>query len=336
MENITISSKIDSTFEFEMTASGIDLDSGKAVFQTEISSGINYDVDCKKEKGKLWSVTIPKGLIPNGAYNFSLCVIVDEYFFEPVTGKINVVSAETIKVSGVQVDMEPEKETPSKKTTGKTSDGTTGKPSDGTTKKAIKEEIDASSGQSIKNIKRRISERQESKAMSPFFKTEEDIKEEKYEKREFDTIYPAKDVPKSAKPKYKSVFVPPLSEKVEKLDEDVEQEPEEIIEENPIVVEKETPEVKAPEIVENAVKDDVTVDEVILFDKETPDVNERVRNILSSTKNPPVTPPELTVKVVETQKPGKFFEDLDAMKELNEKRKLNKKIKDVIKNVTKK
>ena len=109
MKNITISSKIDSTFDFEMSSVGIDTKKSKPLFQVDVSPGIHYAVECKKKTGSKWSVTIPKGLIHNGSYKFKLCVIVDEFYFEPIKGQITVVSAKTIEVSGVPVKVEQSK-----------------------------------------------------------------------------------------------------------------------------------------------------------------------------------------------------------------------------------
>jgi len=72
------------------------------------------------------------------------------------------------------------------------------------------------------------------------------------------------------------------------------------------------------------------------------DPNEKVRSILSSM-NKTATPsidlapvPVAKVGVTETQEPGKFFEEVNKMRKLNEQRKANRKIKDVIRNAKKK
>lgn len=73
------------------------------------------------------------------------------------------------------------------------------------------------------------------------------------------------------------------------------------------------------------------------------DANQRVKDILSSI-NKTATPsvemntPEVTkdAPVVETQESGKFFEEIERMRNINETRKTNKKVKDAIRNTTKK
>ena len=71
------------------------------------------------------------------------------------------------------------------------------------------------------------------------------------------------------------------------------------------------------------------------------DPNQKVKDILSSIdKSAPsielATDPATPEKVLETQKPGKLFEEVDRMREINERRKANKKIRDAIAKTSKK
>lgn len=72
------------------------------------------------------------------------------------------------------------------------------------------------------------------------------------------------------------------------------------------------------------------------------DPNQRVKDILSSIGKTATPIVELTItpdtqkEVMKPQKSGKFFEEVDRMREINERRKLNKKIKDVIEKTSKK
>jgi len=313
MENITISSKIDSTFEFEMTATGVDLSSSIASFQTEISSGIRYNVNCVKGEDRKWSVTIPKGLIPNGSYKFSLCVVVDEFFFEPVTGKLNVVSAEIIKVSGIPVEMEPAKEKPAKKEKVVKKDKALANENEDDGKAPI---------QTINTVKKIIAERAEHRDKFPFFKSKQDLAEEKFQNRKFPTIYPT-ELPKSVRSKIK----PTTEEETKKDEVQVDDTPieatiEVTVEAPPVV----TPEVTAvkkkpvPSKRAKTKKPSTKKKEKVIED--TIDPNQRVKDILSSINNPKETPSsEIAIDVMETQEPDKFFDEIEGMKKLNERRK---------------
>jgi hypothetical protein len=115
MDRITISSKIDSTFEFEMLADGINLDDSDVRLRIEQSKDIANVIRCNNVKDNMWTVTIPKGLVPNGGYKFTLDVNVDDFHFEPASGKITVVNEKTIKVYGVDQEQPKPKSKPKKK-----------------------------------------------------------------------------------------------------------------------------------------------------------------------------------------------------------------------------
>ena len=70
--------------------------------------------------------------------------------------------------------------------------------------------------------------------------------------------------------------------------------------------------------------------------------NDRIKKILSSI-NKTATPnvelavtPDSTVSVTETQEPGQFFKEIEKMRAINEKRRKNKEVKDIIRKTTKK
>lgn len=260
MEKITISSKIDSKFEFEMTAQGIDLKDGKVFFQIKKSDDIFYDVKCQHENGDRWSVTVPKGLIKNGSYNFKLCVIVEDFYFEPVEGQLNVISAQVIQVSGIDQNKK-EKDDKAKD-------------------KTVKEEI-----------------------IIEETKDDEKIIESDNEKQ--------------------------IVEKDEKDDDKVS-------EDNEIVEELKDD--------EETVKDDKEIEKETEDNKEETedDANKRIKEYLNKINTEPLFTVDLeptpTVTVDETKLPhhsSKFFEEIDKMHDINERRRLNKKIRESIKKTKK-
>ena len=271
MDKITISSKMDSTFGFEMTAQGINLKDARALFQTEITKGITYDILCDHIKGDRWSVTIPKGLIDDGAYDFKLCVIIEDFYFEPVKGKLDVISEHIIKVFGVPEEKQEEKQEPTKT-------------------------------EAVESIVKRLKDRQ--------------------------------------KESNKEIAVEELPDLLNEDSEDLEEQIEETID-----VEDLNDQVKVKEI-------EVTLTPVIIAEnslikdfKKREDVNKRVRLMLDNIGNETSSEgklsedenskpiPEVTIGVTETQEPGAFFEEIDKMREINERRKKNRAVRDAIRSV---
>ena len=337
MEKITISSKIDSKFEFEMSAIGVDLKLGKALFETEISKGIKYSVNCINESGKLWSVTIPKGLIPNGSYAFTLCVIADEYYFEPVKGKLEVVSSEIIEVLGVPANKQQpkEKDTSTKKPTAKKV----------TAKKPKINEDNNISDELIESP--HVEEKHEPTTQKPkfdLFKSKEYIeemesernKEVKYSNRKFDTIYPIDNMPKSVLTK-KGVKAEELKSSLQDNNVDViiENEQPKIITETPVETPVETQESVTESELSNvpAKRKRFFADIITTSVQETPDANTRVKKIINDSKQPKT---EKTPVPESTKAESNFMEEVEYMKAVNRKREMNKKVRNLIKSTTKK
>jgi len=87
-----------------------------------------------------------------------------------------------------------------------------------------------------------------------------------------------------------------------------------------------------------AIKKTIGGEEHVEVVQEGVDPNQAVKDILDSM-NKTVTPSVELVEnttSTETQKPGKFFEEIDRMRNINERRAANKKIKAVIEKTTKK
>lgn len=249
MDKITISSKMDSTFGFEMTAQGINLKDARVLFQTEISEGITYDILCNHIKGDKWSVTIPKGLIDDGAYDFKLCVIVEDFYFEPVKGKLDVISEHIIKVFGVPEEKQKEKQ-------------------------------ELTKTEAVESIVKRLKDRQ----------------------KESNKKIAVEELPNL------------LNEDSEDLEEQIE--------------------VKEIEVTLTPVA--IAENSLIKDFKKREDVNKRVRLMLDNIGNETSSEEklsEVTIGVTETQESGPFFEEIDKMRELNERRKKNRAVKDAIRSV---
>lgn len=109
MENITLTTKRENQFDFDLTASGIDIKKAAVHFCVSIDKHTSSLVHCRHLAGQKWSVTFPKGLLDSGKYQFKLCVVVDDFYFEPASGNINVVTADNITVgSSPKVSSEDE------------------------------------------------------------------------------------------------------------------------------------------------------------------------------------------------------------------------------------
>ena len=128
MENLTISSKVDNTFDFDITAQGLNVKSGQVLLNVEVTKHLSYSIHCKNVAGQKWTMTIPKETFENGTHKYKICVIVDDFYFEPIKGELVVVSKDTIKVGSSDNKDSKEKEK-SKKSDPKND------------KKAVKEDI---------------------------------------------------------------------------------------------------------------------------------------------------------------------------------------------------
>ena len=302
IENIIISSKIDSTFEFEMVAQGINLEDARVLFQTEVTKDVNYDVLCQHIQGDKWSCTIPKSLISDGAYNFKLCVIVEDFYFEPVKGMLSVVSEKTIEVFGV------------------TSDAKKPKPTKPTKPKKTNEDADSI-------VKKILDKQKETGNEEP--------------------VIPS--VLSDAQEQASEEIITEESEVVNESEEIVEETPAEIIEEPTDEIEEVIEEEDTEEITDSVQEEIIEEEEPSITIEVTPTpasivsersiftegrrrelANKKVQDVLESLKNTTPSQETITPEVTGTQEPGKFFEQLDEMKALNEKRQKNKIVKQAI------
>lgn len=98
MENIVISNNIDNSFEFDATAQGLDIKSGKLLLHVAVSDQLSYTIKCTHIAGVKWAINIPKNTFENGTFDYTLSVIVDNFYFEPMVGKLEVVHDDSITV----------------------------------------------------------------------------------------------------------------------------------------------------------------------------------------------------------------------------------------------
>lgn len=101
MENILISSTRDTQFDFTLTASGLDIKRGSVYFCIKQSAQTSILIHCRHLTGQQWTVKFPKNALSVGNHAYKLCVVVDDFYFEPVSGKIDVVSKDTVHVGPV-------------------------------------------------------------------------------------------------------------------------------------------------------------------------------------------------------------------------------------------
>jgi hypothetical protein len=195
--------------------------------------------------------------------------------------------------------------------------------------------------QTINTVKKIIAERAEHRDKFPFFKSKQDLAEEKFQNRKFSTIYPT-ELPKSVRSKIK----PTAEEEIKKDEVQVDDTPiettiEVTVKAPPVVTPEVTPEVTAvkkkpvPSKRAKTKKPSTKKEEKVIED--TIDPNQKVKDILSSINNPKETPSsEIVIDVAEIQEPGKFFEEIDDMKKLNNRRRQNKIIREAIRKTSKK
>ena len=84
-----------STLEFDVTISGLDKISPIVRFVIhKANNNIDWVVNCKKLEGSKWQASFPAfENFKLSSCNFSVEVIVDEYFFNPAKGEIEFINA---------------------------------------------------------------------------------------------------------------------------------------------------------------------------------------------------------------------------------------------------
>lgn len=110
METINISTSQDTQFDFNLTATGLDVKTGSVFFCIEQSKHLSLQVKCRHSTGQQWSVTFPKGALEYGEHKYKLCVVIDDFYFEPMSGKLNVVSDKTVSVNNKEDKKQDKKE----------------------------------------------------------------------------------------------------------------------------------------------------------------------------------------------------------------------------------
>lgn len=99
METINISTSQDTQYDFNLTATGLDIKSGKVFFCIKQDNDLSIQIRCKHLTGQQWLVKFPKGAFEFGEHDFDLCVVVNDFYFEPMSGKLNVVSSGSVSVN---------------------------------------------------------------------------------------------------------------------------------------------------------------------------------------------------------------------------------------------
>ena len=106
MKNITVHSNEKTEYEFNLTSTGVVLDTGKVFFLIKLENDVSIRIDCNKKKGQTWVLSIPEKTLKDGSYNYTVCAIVEHYYFEAYTGKIDVLSDSSFSIEPVQTSDE--------------------------------------------------------------------------------------------------------------------------------------------------------------------------------------------------------------------------------------
>jgi len=95
--NLTAPGNRDSTFEFELKTEGVNLADCRVYFVLQ-DEGFNYELPCKKINETFWSITIPKKLSTSKNRQYTVCVIAEDFHFEPVKGDIKFINKDDVQV----------------------------------------------------------------------------------------------------------------------------------------------------------------------------------------------------------------------------------------------
>ena len=110
MNNITVHSNKQTQYEFNLTSTGVVLDSGNVFVLIETQKDISMRIQCQKLKGQTWQLTVPENTLKDGSYKYTVTAIVDHYYFEAYTGKIDVLSDSSFSVEQVEFSQKSDEE----------------------------------------------------------------------------------------------------------------------------------------------------------------------------------------------------------------------------------
>jgi len=248
-------------------------------------------------------------------------VIVEELYFEPVKGILRVVSEETIEVFGVnsketpaKKEEQPTKSTPKPKKVEERPNILSSLPKldeNHVSKKAnvvqppkanmpvnetILNTVQVKEGEGHEDLIRRIIEERKAKLEQKTAVSEQHVSEQKIEET-------------------------PVAETV--IVEEVE--PEAIVEIEAVSEIPVTPTPHIDETVTPTSKSIVSENSIFTVNARKAKANSAVKGIIANINNPQPTP-----EVTGTVEPGKFFEELEELKKLNEKKAKNRAVKDAI------
>lgn len=94
MTTISINPSKSSTFEFDVSVQGVAQDNPPSVrfIIEDVFEGCDVSINCSKVRGSKWAVDLPSDLkLTEDSYKFRLEVVVNEYYFEPAEGTIEIV-----------------------------------------------------------------------------------------------------------------------------------------------------------------------------------------------------------------------------------------------------
>jgi len=101
MTTININPSKSSNIEFELSVQGMDNTNDISVrfVVLEMFAGCGVSIECKNVGGSKWAATIPPGVqLSESAYDFRIETVVNEYYFEPAEGKLQVMSDPVVHI----------------------------------------------------------------------------------------------------------------------------------------------------------------------------------------------------------------------------------------------
>lgn len=118
MDNVvSINNTKENTLELDVSVQGLDTEDIRVWFGVR-ANGMDISFDCKREgEGDKWTCVVPPlPFLERTAYPCSVCIVADGYYFEPLSGTLNVVgSAEVYSTAPKNITIKPAGEKKDKK-----------------------------------------------------------------------------------------------------------------------------------------------------------------------------------------------------------------------------
>ena len=102
--SINVNGAKDTNLEFDISINGLGDENSTASVRFVILSVKSYDASfpCTKNNSGKWVVTIPPIGLTESSYEFRIEVVVDEYYFAPAAGTIEVTQEPVVQMSAIE------------------------------------------------------------------------------------------------------------------------------------------------------------------------------------------------------------------------------------------